>query len=138
MARRDRTLTNTCVKIPREIPFAILKVSGIHIIVIKAGSDSRRSFQSIRPTVSINIAPIIINAGAVATDGTADAMGHKNNDNKNMIPVTTATKPVLPPSSMPAADSIYAVVVDVPITAPIVVANASVANACPALGIRPS
>ncbi len=55
------------------MPLAILNVRGIPIIVKKAGRACRRSFQSMRPTDSISMDPTIINAGAVATAGTAEA-----------------------------------------------------------------
>ncbi len=48
--------------------------------------------------------------------------------------VMTEANPVLPPAPTPAADSTYAVVVDVPKMAPIDVADESASKARPARG----
>ena len=55
----------------------------------------------------------------------------------NNTPTVTATKPVRPPSSMPLALSMYAVVVLVPRTAPITAARPSMANVRRARGMLP-
>lgn len=65
----------------------------------------------------------MINAGAVANDGIARKIGDRNNARPNRIAVVTAVRPVLPPSDTPEALSTNVVVVDVPRTAPAVVAQ---------------
>ena len=79
----------------------------------------------------------MIKAGAVAKDGIVKNKGEKITDNRNKKPVTTAVKPVLPPSETPDALSTKVVVVDVPSTAPAVVATASAINAPLILGNLP-
>ena len=81
------------------------------------------------PTPRIIIAPITINAGAVAYAGIAIKTSEKKTPSKNKKPTTTAVNPVLPPSSIPEADSMYVVTVLVPMTAPIVVPAASAIKA---------
>ena len=67
----------------------------------------------------------MIRAGAVANDGIARKIGDRSSDNPKRIAVVTAVSPVLPPSVTPEALSTNVVVVDVPSTAPAVVAIAS-------------
>src|SRR5690625_7648359 len=62
--------------------------------------------------------PTIINAGAVTSEVTTLNNGEKNRANKKNPAATTAVNPVRPPTPTPAVDSTYAVVVDVPTTAP--------------------
>ena len=81
--------------------------------------------------------PTIISAGAVANDGTAINTGAKNIEMRNRNAVVIAVRPVLPPSATPAEDSTYVVVVDVPSTAPAVVATASARSADLILGSLP-
>ena len=57
---------------------------------------------------------------------------------KNSAPVTMEDKPVLPPSATPAEDSTKVVTVEVPHTAPQVVATASASMALSILGTLPS
>ena len=68
--------------------------------------------------------PTIIRAGAVANEGIARKIGDRNRDRPNKIAVVTAVRPVLPPSDTPEALSTKVVVVEVPSTAPTVVATA--------------
>ena len=76
--------------------------------------------------IALNIKkPTIINAGAVANEGIVINNGEKIIATKNNTPVTTAVRPVLPPSATPADDSTNVVVVDVPRIAPADVAIAS-------------
>ena len=56
---------------------------------------------------------------------------------RNSTPVTTEAKPVRPPCSIPAADSIYEVVVDVPQTAPNMVAAASIISSRSSFSMLP-
>ena len=80
----------------------------------------------------------MINAGAVANDGIARKIGDRNNARPNRIAVVTAVRPVLPPSDTPEALSTNVVVVDVPRTAPAVVASASARSAPLIFGSFPS
>ena len=73
--------------------------------------------------------PTITRAGAVAKDGIARKIGDRNRDRPNKMAVVTAVSPVLPPSDTPEALSTKVVVVDVPRTAPAVVATASARSA---------
>ena len=80
----------------------------------------------------------MINAGAVANDGIARKIGDRNNARPKRIAVVTAVRPVLPPSDTPEALSTNVVVVDVPRTAPAVVASASARSAPLIFGSFPS
>ena len=62
----------------------------------------------------------------VAHGGIDAKIGAKNNDIKKQIPVVMAVIPVLPPSVMPAADSMNAVTGDEPKSDPTDIENASV------------
>ena len=73
--------------------------------------------------------PTISNAGAVANDGIAVKIGAKNIEIRKNIPATIAVNPVRPPAATPAEDSTNVVTVEVPNTAPAVVAIASANNA---------
>ena len=66
--------------------------------------------------------PTMISAGAVAKDGIAVKIGANNVEIRNKNPATTAVKPVRPPAATPEEDSTKVVTVDVPSTAPDVVA----------------
>ena len=77
-------------------------------------------------------------AGAVAKDGMARKIGDRNSDSPKRIAVVTAVSPVLPPSVTPDALSTKVVVVEVPRTAPAVVATASAINAPLICGSFPS
>ena len=67
-------------------------------------------------------------AGAVAADGTKATIGVMNRPMVKRRATTTLVRPVRPPSSMPAALSIYVVTVEVPRRAPNVVPMASVSS----------
>ena len=76
--------------------------------------------------IELNIRnPQITSAGAVANDGMAMNIGANSMEIRNMTAVTTAERPVLPPAATPAEDSTKVVVVEVPRTAPAVVATES-------------
>ena len=68
-------------------------------------------------------------AGPVAKAGMLCANGAKIKQAKNSTATVTAVNPVFPPSLIPAPDSIYDVVFDVPNNAPTVVAVESANNA---------
>ena len=69
--------------------------------------------------------PTITSAPPVAHAGMDAKMGAKKTEMKNMMAVTIAVMPVLPPSAIPVADSMKAVTGDVPISAPMEMENAS-------------
>ena len=73
----------------------------------------------------------------MANDGIARKIGDRNSDSPKRIAVVTDVSPVLPPSDTPDALSTNVVVVDVPITAPTVVATASAISAPLILGSFP-
>ena len=68
----------------------------------------------------------------------ARKIGESNNDAPNKTAVVTAVNPVLPPSETPEALSTKVVTVDVPSTAPAVVATASAISAPLIFGSFPS
>jgi len=88
---------------PRLTPFAMLNVSGIAMIVRKAGSASLMSSHVTCTTPSSIMAPTRIRAGAVAAAGMAAASGQRNMLSRNSTPTVTAVRPVRPPSPMPLA-----------------------------------
>ena len=69
--------------------------------------------------------PTITNAPPVAQLGMEAKIGAKNTDTKNASPVVIAVKPVLPPSETPVALSMNAVTGEVPMSAPMLMLNAS-------------
>ena len=96
------------------------------------------SLKSMLMTLLSMYRPTMISAGAVAKDGIARKIGDRNRDRPNKIAVVTAVSPVLPPSDTPEALSTKVVVVDVPRTAPAVVATASARRAPLIFGSLPS
>ena len=83
-------------------------------MVINDGMSSVRSVKLILVTESIIRIPTIISAGPYAHLGIAVRIGVKNRANPKKKAVTSVVSPVRPPSSIPAADSIYVPVVVVP------------------------
>ena len=80
--------------------------------------------------IELNIRkPTTISAGAVANDGIAVKIGAKKIERRNRTAVVKAVSPVLPPAATPEDDSTNVVVVEVPRTAPAVVAMASASKA---------
>ena len=75
------------------------------IMVTKAGNTSVKSFQSSLVIFVIIIVPTIINAGAVAAEGTKPTIGLKNKASKKKRDTNTPVSPVRPPAPTPAADS---------------------------------
>ena len=65
-------------------------------------------------------------------------MGEMNMHSRNRIPVTSEVRPVRPPASTPAADSMKVVTVEVPVQAPTMVPMESESIACFMLGMLPS
>ena len=82
--------------------------------------------------------PTMTRAGAVAKDGMAMKIGANSMEIRNSTAVTTAVRPVLPPSATPAEDSTNVVVVEVPRIAPAEVATASAISAGLIWGSLPS
>ncbi len=75
----------------------------------RAGNASV-SVPAAAPRIVCNIEiPITISAGAVASFGMTSTSGVRNNIAAKQAPATTAVKPVRPPASAPAADSMSAV-----------------------------
>ena len=60
------------------------------------------------------MAPTIISVQPVAQGGMEAKIGAKKIEMKKQIPVTTAVMPVLPPSEIPAPDSMKAVTGETP------------------------
>ena len=82
------------------------------------------------PNCPIINTPTITNASAVTGEvNKLKTNGAKNIEKINKIPVTTETRPVLPPSPIPAALSTKAVTVLVPQIDPIIPPSASLKNA---------
>src|SRR5690349_1893205 len=95
----------------------------------KAGMASSSFDQLIFVTGCTINTPTSTSAGAVAMAGTIDNSGAKNKKGKNNNAPVIAVRPVLPPSFIPTADSIYAVPGLEPTNPARVVATASVINA---------
>lgn len=91
---------------PTANPSAIEKLNGINKIVKKEGIDSAGSSQSMAVMLPTIKTPTISSTGAVAKGGIADSNGVKKIARVNRIDVTTAVKPLRPPSETPEADSI--------------------------------
>ncbi len=103
-----RSITSAIINhdnIPQTIPSEIDNVKGIKIIVIKAGIDSRASFQFTNLTEHIIKLPTMTNAGATTNNGTIMTRGARNKNGRKSNPTTTETNPVRPPAVMPVADS---------------------------------
>ena len=114
---------------PKPRPFEIEYVNGIDTIVRKAGIATSKSVQSIYFTfLNINT-PTIINAAAVAAEGTIPAIGARKQESKKSIPVTTDANPVLAPAAIPVLLSTKLVIVLTPVKAPVHVAAASATRA---------
>ena len=74
------------------------------IIVMKTDAATTKFSQSTSFNCAIIKIPTITNAAAVTDEvNNANTTGAKKMDNKNNMPVTTAVKPVLPPSPIPVA-----------------------------------
>ena len=84
--------------------------------------------------IASDVSATKINAGAVANPGIAQKIGEKKIASRNKKPVTTEARPVLAPSATPEELSTNVVVVEVPRTAPALVAIASASSACLILG----
>ena len=83
-----------------------------------AGAYSLTSSHSISFRLRKKYVAMNTKAGAVANAGMLCANGAKNKHNANNTATVTAVSPVLPPSLIPAPDSMYDVVFEVPANAP--------------------
>jgi hypothetical protein len=84
-------------------------VKGIRTIVRKEGTDSWGFFQSILVKGKIMNEPTKTKAIELAMEGITESNGEKNMKGKKSNPAVIAVLPVLPPSSIPTADSMKAV-----------------------------
>ncbi len=84
----------------------------------KAGRASSKWLQSTSRNDETIMTPTIIKAGAVAA-GTIPINGKIRIERRKRTAVVTAVRPVRPPAEIPAADSTYVVVFEVPNSAPI-------------------
>ena len=137
-ARPVAHISRTYATIPKANPSKILKHSATIIMQKNTGMSSAGSENFIcdmLPNIKI---PITISAGAVAAAGTAFISGERNRAAMKNAPVKRGVSPVRPPDSMPADDSTKAPVVEVPSSAPMMVAEASAVSALPIFGKVPS
>ncbi|MMZ57673.1 hypothetical protein D1872_196160 [compost metagenome] len=90
---------------PNARPSAILNVSGIMMMVKKAGTTSVKSSKLMR-VISVNMkAPTRMRAGAVAKGGTIATNGANRSAIRNKPATTRAVSPVFPPSAIPVVFS---------------------------------
>lgn len=93
--------------------------------VMKAGRASPKYFQLISFAALHIMAPTITKVHPVAQGGMEAKIGAKKMEMKKQRPVVMAVMPVLPPSEIPAPDSMKAVTGESPKTAPMDIPNAS-------------
>lgn len=121
----ERSLMNTKLNTPKQIPLAILYVNGMNTMVMNAGRPSDISLKSIFTTDAIIKNPMVISGAAVAPAGTILNRGKKNRASTKKNAVDIAVSPVRPPAATPDALSTYEVTVLVPSIDPTVVPIAS-------------
>ena len=85
------------------IPSEILSVKGMMMIVRKTGIASSMLSRLTFCNGESMYNPTMINAGAVAADGTIKNNGAQNKAMANKTATESAVIPVLPPSATPAA-----------------------------------
>ena len=90
---------------PKEMPTDKLYVKGISTIVRNEGIDSSGSDHLIFIKGIIINEPTNTNAMELAMEGITESKGEKNMKGKKSKPAVIAVTPVLPPSSIPTADS---------------------------------
>lgn len=103
-------------------------MNGINTIVRKLGIASSWVFQLILVTGIIIKDPTKTRAIELAIEGIIERSGEKNINGRNKRPAVMAVLPVLPPSSIPTADSMKAVPELLPTKPAKSVAKASVNN----------
>lgn len=102
-------------------PYAMEYENGITAIVRKAGKASPK-YSQLMPFTDIAIKqPTIISVQPVAHGGIDENMGAKKTEMKKHRPVVIAVRPVLPPSEIPAPDSMKVVTGERPKMEPIVI-----------------
>jgi glutamate 5-kinase len=84
-------------------------VKGITARVMKAGMASPAYFQLMSLAAEAIMAPTMISVQPVAQGGMEAKIGAKKIEMKKQTPVVMAVRPVLPPSEIPAPDSMKAV-----------------------------
>jgi len=101
-------------------------VKGITANVTKAGRESPKYRQLISLAAFAIIAPTMMSVQPVAHGGMDANIGAKKMEMKKQRPVVMAVRPVLPPSEMPAPDSMKAVTGERPKREPIEIPNATI------------
>ena len=81
--------------------------------------------------------PTTTSTPAVAADGMAEMTGERKADRAKQMATTTEVRPVRPPAAIPAEDSTYVVVLEVPQMAPMEVAIESANRALSILEEKP-
>jgi len=112
------------------IPPAILHRRGITIIVRKLGIYSVQSSKLIYLIDLIRYSPDKIIATTIATGGINKKIGKKKRAIPNIIAAVKAVRPVLPPSIIPVALSMYGEVELIPSTDPIIELREQARSAC--------
>ena len=122
LAFPQNTLITTYEITPNAIPSEMLYIRGMQSKQMYAGIASVRLLKSISVTAETIRNPTNTSAGAIAKPGIAMNTGERNIAKRKRTPVTIDERPVLPPSATPDELSTKVVVVDVPRTAPALVA----------------
>ena len=102
-----------------------------------AGTASEISPQSISFSEDAIMQPTTTSTPAVAADGMAEMTGERKADRAKQMATTTEVRPVRPPAAIPAEDSTYVVVLEVPQMAPMEVAIESANRALSILEEKP-
>src|ERR1700761_752477 len=97
--------------------------------VSTTGRATENSVMSIWRNWAAISTPTTTNAAAATSVGTIDASGETNIAARNSAPVTTFARPVRPPSSMPAPDSMNTVFDDDDVAPPTIAPAPSMINA---------
>jgi hypothetical protein len=105
-------------------PYAIEYVNGITANVMKAGRASPKYRQLMSLAAFAIMAPTMMSVQPVAHGGMDAKIGAKKMEMKKQRPVVMAVRPVLPPSEMPAPDSMKAVTGERPKREPIEIPKA--------------
>ena len=117
---------------PHAIPKEMQEVNTIIRIVKNTEEVTTRSSQLISFNCEIIRIPTSIKAEVVTDAVNSDRInGEMKIDKINSMPITTAVKPVFDPTPIPAALSIYVVIVLVPNIEPIIPPRALDSNALP-------
>ena len=99
-------------------------VNGITANVMKAGRASPKYSQLMSLAAFAIMAPTMMSVQPVAHGGMDAKIGAKKMEMKKQRPVVMAVSPILPPSEMPAPDSMKAVTGERPKREPIEIPNA--------------